>query len=82
MTLPLELVLVDGSLGFDWEKPTDAADKAKAAVRAMSTRDMAHLRKMYSKSREGLEFQGSVRGPPKKTNSPTNGSRSRQNESR
>src|SRR6478609_7642977 len=43
VTVPLELVLVDGSLGFDWEKATDAADKTKAAVRAMSTRDMAHL---------------------------------------
>jgi hypothetical protein len=64
VTLPLELVLVDGSLGFDWEKATDAADKTK--VRAMSTRDMAHLRRIYSKSRDRLEFQGSVRGPPKK----------------
>ena len=41
VTLPLGLVFVDGSLGFDWEKATDTADKAKASVKAMSTRSMA-----------------------------------------
>jgi hypothetical protein len=42
VTLPPELVLVDGSLGFDWEKADDAADKAKAAVSAISLRHMSH----------------------------------------
>ena len=49
VTLPPELVLVDGSpgslglFGFDWEKAADAADKAKAVVRAISLRHMSHL---------------------------------------
>jgi hypothetical protein len=43
VTFPLGSVFVDGSLGFDWEKATDTADKAKAAVKAMIARDMAHL---------------------------------------
>ena len=43
VTLPPELALVGGSLGFDWEKAADAADKAKAVVRAISLRHMSHL---------------------------------------
>ncbi|HEX3340905.1 MAG TPA: hypothetical protein VHT68_17245 [Pseudolabrys sp.] len=58
VTLPPELVLVDGSpgslgllgllglLGFDWEKAADATDKAKAAVRAISIRLTPHLLKI------------------------------------
>jgi hypothetical protein len=49
VTLPPELVLVDGLLGspgFDWEKAADAADKAKAVVRAISLRHMSHLRRI------------------------------------
>jgi hypothetical protein len=43
VTFPLGSVFVEGSLGFDWEKATDTADKAKVAVKAMIARDMAHL---------------------------------------
>jgi hypothetical protein len=43
VTLPPELALVGGSLGFDWEKAADAADKTKAVVRAISLRHMSHL---------------------------------------
>jgi hypothetical protein len=55
VTLPPELVLVDGSpgplgllgvLGFDWEKAGDATDKAKVAVRATSIRLTPHLLKI------------------------------------
>jgi hypothetical protein len=43
VTLPPELALVGGSLGFDWEKAADAADKTKAVVRAISLRHTSHL---------------------------------------
>ena len=62
VTLPLGLEFVDGSLGFDWEKATDTADKAKAAVKAISPRDMATSEGHTSKSRDRYEFQRSGRG--------------------
>ena len=65
VTFPLGLEFVDGSLGFDWEKATDPADKAKAAVKAMSPRDMATSEGLTPSPETGVSSNVRAAGWPK-----------------